>query len=667
MNSLSSRDTQQRELALLVLIDLQQCYQENQCLSTYMGGAQKLLSDVLDVNNLTLTLYCEDENTLQYVSPANATDSLDKLPRYPLGPVDSSPTAWMIVHRQQLLLSARDQLALGQERWFRAGVQHIMGLLMLSDTGTCLGALVLHSESARQKISAVDGQIFRLFAEEINRAVEKYTRLLVIDEYIFSQTKELEKQLTMQRKAEILQQALYEITATTHRQISLPKLYKKAQQILDTLLDASNIGIIRYSEALSELRHVFVMDEKDGSLLAGKVIKFGPGFSSQIIRQRRAAVFSAEITAKKIASGELQGIIGDQSFSSWMGAPMILGDIVYGVIYLKSYCTEVEYSLMELDILQFFANHLASAIAITQEAEQAVAAQRNLDRQQILLRSQNSQLNKVLQQLHSTEKELVQKQKIASLQALVSAVALHINTPLSSSLDTVQQLAGNIHNFHSQIQSKQLSKQGLDDYLEVAASLGGQLNFNLQRAAKLINSFKQVAVNQSENELRQIALKKFLEKSLLSLQPQLQQLAATQVEIKLYCDALLDCYCNVDALSQVIDNLILNSCQHAFSNAGAAPLIEIDVSCDNERICVTYSDNGSGMSKRDLSQLFKPFFSNSADPEHCGLGAHLIYNLVTSSLQGSIKVSSTIDQGLCYQIEFPQIIYYSSSANLATS
>ena len=116
----------------------------------------------------------------------------------------------------------------------------------------------------------------------------------------------------------------------------------------------------------------------------------------------------------------------------------------------------------------------------------------------------------------------------------------------------------------------------------------------------------------------------------------------------------------------MIDNLILNSCQHAFISAAAA-LIEIDVSCDNERICVTYTDNGSGMSKRDLSQLFEPFFSNSADPEHCGLGAHLIYNLVTSSLQGSIKVSSTIDQGLCYQIEFPQTIYYSSSANLATA
>ena len=70
---------------------------------------------------------------------------------------------------------------------------------------------------------------------------------------------------------------------------------------------------------------------------------------------------------------------------------------------------------------------------------------------------------------------------------------------------------------------------------------------------------------------------------------------------------------------------------------------------------MTYIDDGKGMSSRELEKLFEPFYTTKRGQGGSGLGAHIIYNLVTGSLAGQIKVSSEPGRGLQYQIRFPRI------------
>lgn len=67
-----------------------------------------------------------------------------------------------------------------------------------------------------------------------------------------------------------------------------------------------------------------------------------------------------------------------------------------------------------------------------------------------------------------------------------------------------------------------------------------------------------------------------------------------------------------------------------------------------EIFCLTYSDNGKGMSKEEQSNAAAPFYTTKR-----GQGLHLLYNLVTSGLGGSINVSSSPNKSTQFHIELP--------------
>jgi signal transduction histidine kinase len=59
------------------------------------------------------------------------------------------------------------------------------------------------------------------------------------------------------------------------------------------------------------------------------------------------------------------------------------------------------------------------------------------------------------------------------------------------------------------------------------------------------------------------------------------------------------------------------------------------------------------MDKEGLSKLFDPFYTTKRGQGGSGLGAHIVYNLVTGLLGGSIKAQSEENQGLRYQLRIP--------------
>ena len=75
---------------------------------------------------------------------------------------------------------------------------------------------------------------------------------------------------------------------------------------------------------------------------------------------------------------------------------------------------------------------------------------------------------------------------------------------------------------------------------------------------------------------------------------------------------------------------------------------------DGDHVMLDYSDDGLGMDQSLLTQLFDPFFTTKRGSGGSGLGAHILYNLVTGPLGGTIKVSSAPGMGLHYKLRFPK-------------
>ena len=135
----------------------------------------------------------------------------------------------------------------------------------------------------------------------------------------------------------------------------------------------------------------------------------------------------------------------------------------------------------------------------------------------------------------------------------------------------------------------------------------------------------------------------------MSLRPKLKRTNHT-IEIRCPEDLEYDSY--PGALAQIMTNLIINTLIHGYDNGDEGRII-IDVKVDHNYLIVKYSDEGKGIEKEVLDRIYDPFFTTTRGHGGSGLGLHLVHNLVTQRLKGSIRCESEIGQGTTFYIHLP--------------
>jgi signal transduction histidine kinase len=196
-----------------------------------------------------------------------------------------------------------------------------------------------------------------------------------------------------------------------------------------------------------------------------------------------------------------------------------------------------------------------------------------------------------------------------------------------------------------------LDEEGLNQFFDIIDQSLRIMTTNTQRAAALVRSFKQVAVDQSSDSVRSFNLRKYLDEVLLSLQPKLKGKPIT-VDVDVPADIQMESF--PGAVSQIVTNMVVNSLVHGYGD-GQEGTIKIKGRLDGEHVLFDYSDDGIGMDQSTLSQLFDPFFTTKRGSGGSGLGAHILYNLVTGALGGTVKVVSAPGMGLHYSLKFPKV------------
>ncbi|MBF0527354.1 MAG: HAMP domain-containing histidine kinase, partial [Deltaproteobacteria bacterium] len=169
-------------------------------------------------------------------------------------------------------------------------------------------------------------------------------------------------------------------------------------------------------------------------------------------------------------------------------------------------------------------------------------------------------------------------------------------------------------------------------------------------------SFKQVAVDQSSEAIRTFRLKEYINAILLSLHPELKQ---TKIQVEVDCpdELTLDSY--PGDFSQIFTNLIMNSIAHGFNQGADAGNIKIHIHRDGDDIVIRYMDDGKGIPGNILHKIFDPFFTTNRHAGRSGLGMHIIYNIITHRLKGSIICEDTLSKGALFVIRVPAVIDHS--------
>ena len=265
------------------------------------------------------------------------------------------------------------------------------------------------------------------------------------------------------------------------------------------------------------------------------------------------------------------------------------------------------------------------------------------------LRQSNQRLESSLNHLRETQQQLIESEKMASLGGLVAGITHDVNTPIGISVTAASYLREKLDSLDSALTNKELTQQQLQKFIEEGRESLSLLDNNLHRASDLISSFKQVAVDQASDAIRDINVKRYIEELIQSLQPHLKK---TKHKIELNCADDLFIRCPAGALSQIFTNLILNSLRHAFDGIEQGTMI-IDIELRDSELHVVYKDDGNGLSEDALTKLFNPFFTTKLNDGGSGLGTHIVRNLVTQTLQGDIDATSQPGEGLTYTFSFP--------------
>jgi len=254
-----------------------------------------------------------------------------------------------------------------------------------------------------------------------------------------------------------------------------------------------------------------------------------------------------------------------------------------------------------------------------------------------------------MEQLRNTQGQLIQAEKLASLGGLVAGIAHEINTPVGVGVTAASTLRAKARQLQQKHDAGDLREQDVSAFVRLVSESTQIVLRNLERAAELVRSFKQVAVDQTSGERRVFDLGIYLEEILQSLAPRLKK---TTHAVKVDCapGLVIDSY--PGALAQIITNLIENSLTHGFGDGGTGA-IRIVAQKDGEQIALRYADDGAGIPKEHLSRIFDPFFTTRRGSGGSGLGLNIVYNLVTGMLRGSIEVNSAPGEGAQFLMRFP--------------
>lgn len=260
-----------------------------------------------------------------------------------------------------------------------------------------------------------------------------------------------------------------------------------------------------------------------------------------------------------------------------------------------------------------------------------------------------AELQATLERLKRTQHELLQSEKLASLGALVAGVAHELNTPIGNAVTVSSSLLDAHRRFSGQVENG-LTRRALQDFLADVGEGSQIIERNLSRAAELISSFKQLAVDQTSDQRRQFKLKDVVNEIILTMKPTLRRTSIT-LDDAVPEGLTLDSH--PGPLGQVLMNLINNAILHAYAE-GAQGTIGLCASLTApDWLCIEVKDDGCGMDAATQKRIFDPFYTTRMGRGGSGLGLHIVYTLTTGILGGRIEVRSEPGRGSVFEVHLP--------------
>jgi signal transduction histidine kinase len=291
---------------------------------------------------------------------------------------------------------------------------------------------------------------------------------------------------------------------------------------------------------------------------------------------------------------------------------------------------------------------------LSEEKHQILAMQNEMLEQQVTQRTA---------ELTTSQNQLIQSGKLASLGELTAGIAHEINNPVNFISSSLVPLRRNLEaidnliqqydsltseNFEEKIKEIKAFRDDIDyDYTkEEIGLLMGSVHDGVHRTAEIVKGLRNFS-RTDEGEQRMASVNNGLESTLLLMQSSLKK---KNIQLVKNLGNLPDIHCSAGQLNQVFMNILTNAIQ-AMPDKGT---ITVNSFVDNSSntIKVTIADTGKGMTEDIKTKIFQPFFTTKDVGEGTGLGLSISYGIIKKH-DGQIDVESELGKGTLFTITLP--------------
>ncbi|MEF3698379.1 ATP-binding protein [Desulfolutivibrio sp.] len=238
--------------------------------------------------------------------------------------------------------------------------------------------------------------------------------------------------------------------------------------------------------------------------------------------------------------------------------------------------------------------------------------------------------------------QLIQASKMKTLGEMSAGIAHELNQPLNAikmGSDFLSLMVG---------QKRDIPKEHLGRVV-------GEISVQVDRAAAIINHLREFG-RKSDLKTEKVDINIPIRGVFTIIG---QQLALQNIDVTLdLCDSLPQIHAHSNRLEQVFFNLVTNARdavnmrRDTAENGGGPREISIRSWLENDRVAVTVSDTGCGITPQDLQKIFEPFFTTKTMGHGMGLGLSISYGIV-KDYGGDIEVGSEPGEGTTFKLTFP--------------